>query len=96
MTNTVRLEQAIKILSDHVEGDLKTSGDLILAQNLIQSALDIEKANEDRVLNYAVKLATAKEHLRDAVWMFNTVPNFSDGIRKSYDLSRDINAFLRG
>ena len=96
MTNTVRLEQAVALLSKYEKSDVNPPGRLTEILGLIQSALDVEKANEDRVLDYSVKLSIAREHLKNAVWMFNTVPNFSDGTRKSHDLSRDINSFLRG
>lgn len=95
MTTIERLEKAVALLSKYEKADVDPSGSLTEALGLVQGALDVEKANENLLTNTAATLSIANGFLRDVVWLMNSVPNFSDGARKSYDMARDINAFLR-
>lgn len=96
MTNTVRLEQAMTLLWEHSEIVPNPPVRLKEIRELLNEVLENEKANENHIRGLWVNLCIAKKFLKDVVWLMNSVPNFSDGVRKSHDMTRDINAFLQG
>lgn len=95
MTNLERLEQVVALISQHIAFYKNTSSRLVAARKLANEVMEVEKANENLLTNTAATLSIANGFLRDVMWLMDSVPNFSDGVRKSYDMTRDINAFLQ-
>lgn len=54
-----------------------------------------EMTQDEKVTHFIIQLSRARELLKQAVWLINTVPDFTDGRTQSHELSATINQFLK-
>lgn len=53
-----------------------------------------EMTQDEKVTHFIIQLSHARKLLKQAVWLINTVPNFTDGLVQSHELSATMNRFL--